>query len=96
MQNDRFEWDDDKALANLAKHGLPFEIGCKVFADSFSVEVDDIQFHEREDRWLRVGLVEGRMLAVAYTIRGERTRIISVRGATPREKRQYHEVEDEE
>lgn len=92
----RFEWDDTKAAANLAKHDLAFEIGCKVFSDDFSVEIDTDQLYDGEDRWLKVGIVEGRMIAVAYTLRGDFIRIISVRGATPREKRQYHEVEDEE
>jgi uncharacterized protein len=96
MKNDRFEWDDDKALANLAKHKVAFEIGCKVFDDDLSVEMDDVQFHEGEDRWLRVGMVVGRLVTVSYTLRGDIIRIISVRGATPREKRQYHEAEDEE
>ena len=96
MQNDRFEWDDEKALANLVKHKLSFEIGCKVFDDDLSVEMDDEQVHDYEDRWLRVGMVEGRLIAVAYTLRGDIIRVISVRGATPREKRRYHEVEDEE
>jgi uncharacterized protein len=96
MQNDRFEWDDNKALANLAKHKVSFGMGCKVFDDDLSVEMDDEQFHDGEDRWLRVGMVAGRLIAVAYTLRGEIIRVISVRGATPRKKRQYHEVEDEE
>ncbi len=96
MRNDRFEWDKAKAAANLAKHDLSFEIGCKVFSDDFSVEIDIDQLYDSEDRWLKVGMVEGRLIAVAYTLRGDLIRIISVRGATPREKRLYHEIEDEE
>ena len=33
MKNERFEWDDRKARANLAKHDLQFEVGCLVFDD---------------------------------------------------------------
>lgn len=38
MQGDVFEWDDDKAQANLAKHGIGFEAAQLVFSDAFSVE----------------------------------------------------------
>jgi uncharacterized DUF497 family protein len=37
------------------------------------------------------GMVEGRLLFVAYTMRGETIRMISARGAEPHEQRQYHE-----
>ena len=36
-------------------------------------------------------MVEGRLLYVAYTMRGDVIRIISARGAEPHEKRRYHE-----
>jgi uncharacterized DUF497 family protein len=39
-----------------------------------------------------IGLVEGRMLFVSYTMRGDVIRIISARGAEPHEKRRYHEI----
>ncbi|HZK99563.1 MAG TPA: BrnT family toxin [Caulobacteraceae bacterium] len=44
-----------------------------------------------EDRYAIIGMAEGRLLYVAFTMRGERTRIISARGAEPHERRQYHE-----
>ena len=42
--------------------------------------------------WLSraLGMVEGRLLFVVYTLRGERIRIISAREAEPRERRRYH------
>jgi uncharacterized protein len=44
-----------------------------------------------ELRFNAIGLVDGRMLFVTYTMRGEIVRIVSARGAEPHEKRKYHE-----
>ena len=44
-----------------------------------------------EQRFLLLGMVQDRLLAVAYTMRGKRVRIISARDAEPRERRRYHE-----
>jgi len=46
-----------------------------------------------EGRWVTLGLDGlGRVLVVVYTWRGEKLRLISVRRATPRERRQYEEA----
>ena len=44
-----------------------------------------------EERYVLPGMVHGRLLAVAYALRGPRVRIISARLAEPRERRRYHE-----
>jgi uncharacterized DUF497 family protein len=46
---------------------------------------------EDERRFNAIGMVNGRVLFVTYTIRGAVIRIISARGAEPHEKRKYHE-----
>lgn len=55
-----------------------------------------IEFDDRrasgELRFNAIGLVDGRMIFVTYTMRGDAVRIISARGAEPHEKRKYHEV----
>lgn len=33
-----FEWDEQKAVANLAKHGVSFETAAHVFNDPFAVD----------------------------------------------------------
>lgn len=38
MQDDEFEWDDDKAAQNFAAHGVSFEAGRLAFDDVFAVE----------------------------------------------------------
>jgi uncharacterized protein len=44
-----------------------------------------------EERFTIIGMVENRLLFIAYTMRGESIRIISARGAEPHERRSYHE-----
>ena len=44
-----------------------------------------------EDRFTLIGIADGRLLFVAYTMREDRIRIISARGAEPYEHRIYHE-----
>jgi hypothetical protein len=90
MRNDDFEWDDAKAVANYARHGITFAMASDVFDDPFAIiELDDSQ-HD-EDRYSVIGMVENRLMFVAYALRGDRIRIISARLAEPYERRQYHE-----
>ena len=39
-----FEWDDEKAAENLAKHGIPFEYASRVFDDLYRIEEEDPDF----------------------------------------------------
>ncbi len=86
-----FEWDAAKEHANLKKHGLDFRTAAKVFLDPHVIEFDD-RGAEDDLRFNAIGLVDGRMLFVTYTMRGAIVRIISARGAEPNEKRKYHEL----
>ena len=91
MVDEEFEWDDHKAALNAEKHGVTFEQARGVFNDPFALEwVDDHKEHG-EIRYRLLGMTENRVLFVAYTMREERIRIISARGALPNEKRQYFE-----
>jgi uncharacterized DUF497 family protein len=86
-----FAWDTAKERANRKKHGVDFRTAAKVFLDPYVIEFDDAR-DAGEIRFNAIGLVDGRMLFVTYTLRGEVVRIISARGAEPHEKRRYHEV----
>jgi len=55
------------------------------------IEFDDRDADD-ELRFNAIGMVDGRILFVTYTIRGSVIRIISARGAEPHEKRKYHEL----
>lgn len=88
----RFDWDPDKASSNLSKHGVSFDEARTVFEDDLFVAFGDPDHSEGEDRYLIMGQsAEGRLLVVAYTERGRRTRLISAREATRKERRAYEE-----
>jgi uncharacterized DUF497 family protein len=86
-----FEWDSAKEESNRRKHGIDFRTAAKVFLDPYVIEFDDLDVNG-ELRLNAIGLVDGRMLFVTYTIRGDIVRVISARGAEPHEKRKYHEI----
>ena len=74
----RFEWDDEKAARNLAKHGISFQEAATVFGDSLSDTFDDPDHSVEERRFLIIGTSrQGRMLIVSHTDDGEVIRIIS-------------------
>jgi uncharacterized DUF497 family protein len=47
-----FEWDDEKALENLRKHGISFSEASMVFADSLSRTIPDPLHSEAEERMI--------------------------------------------
>jgi uncharacterized protein len=88
----RFEWDTEKARANQAKHSLGFNDAQRIFEDPFAIDWLDDREDYGEDRFAALGMVDGRLLFVAYTMPDDTTvRIISARKARPNEKRRYHE-----
>ena len=89
-----FQWDQNKAFANLRKHRISFELATQVFLDSMRIETFDGRETYGEDRWKTVGLVESGLLAVVYTIRekNEVIRLISARKADTYERAQYREI----
>jgi uncharacterized DUF497 family protein len=89
----RFEWDAEKATANVRKHGVSFNEASTVFADTLSATVHDPDHSHGEYRWLTFGMSSfGRILAVSYTDRGVAVRIISARPATRHERKIYEEA----
>jgi uncharacterized DUF497 family protein len=91
MKSDEFEWDNAKAAANLAKHGVSFEQARDAFDDPFAIDFVDDREDYGEQRLILFGMVEGRLLVVAHSLRDERVRIISAREAESHERRKYHE-----
>jgi len=84
-----FEWDDGKALANLAKHGVPFEFATAVFLDPSGVEIDASRYDDGEARYKFVGQINGKLFSVVYTWRSATIRLISARRANAQEERRY-------
>jgi hypothetical protein len=87
-----FEWDAEKAEANLEKHGVTFGEALSAFSDPLSRSIADPDHSADEERFVLLGFSSaGRLLAVAHTERADRIRLISARLASKREKRDYEE-----
>ena len=87
-----FEWDEAKAAANLAKHGVSFDEAKTVFDDPLFVDFYDPEHSVDEHRYITLGeSQQGRLLIVAYTGRDEVTRLISAREVTSTEREAYEE-----
>ena len=85
-----FEWNRDKAEANLSKHGISFDEAKTVFDDPLYIDFYDPDHSDEEERYIIVGQSQQhRLLIVAYTERGGRIRLISAREATRMEKNAY-------
>lgn len=84
-----FEWDDAKAEANEAKHGVTFLEATTVFDDvDFLVNIDP----QDPSRFIAVGFSSAaQVLVVVHAVRAERTRLIPARRATVQEDRLYAE-----
>lgn len=88
----QFEWDEEKADANLRKHGVAFEEAIAVFRDPLELTVPDPDHSDQEERWRSIGLASDLgLLVVSYTERGNMIRIISARQPTAKERREYEE-----
>ena len=85
-----FEWDSDKARANLSKHGIGFDEASTVLSDVLSLTIPDPLHSTHEDRHVTLGCSYWqRLLVVVHTERGGRVRIISARQATKKERQEY-------
>lgn len=83
------EFDPKKDAANIRKHGVSLSEGDGVLNDPLAITVEDV-VAEGEKRFVTMGQnLFGGLMVVAYTHRGEKIRLISVRRAEPKERRSY-------
>ena len=88
-----FEWDEEKAKANLKKHRVGFDEATTVFTDPYSMTIHDPDHSADEQRHIDIGTSDkGRVLVVVYTERGSNIRIVSCRKTTPSERELYEET----
>ena len=85
----KFEWDSEKAEKNFRKHGIKFEDAALVFFDENKIDDFDEIHSDFEERYKIIGRVK-KILAVIYTERGEKNRIISARRADKDEEEDYY------
>ena len=83
------EFDPKKDAANIKKHGVSLSEGDGVLNDPLALTVEN-DIAEGERRFVTIGMnTFGSMMVVVHTPRSGESRIISVRKADPRERRNY-------
>ena len=89
----KFEWDKQKAAANIKKHGVTFDEAVTVFDDPLAGVFNDAEHSFDERREIIIGeSIFRELLIVSFTERGEGViRIISARSATKPERHEYEE-----
>lgn len=86
----RFEWEADKAAANVKKHHVSFDEAATVFYDPLAATFRDPDHSDDESRFVTVGYsARDRLLIVCHAERGAATRLISARRATARERKRH-------
>ena len=83
------EWDSDKAISNVRKHGVDFADAAIALEDPNSITIEDPDA-VREARFVSLGMdPNGRILVTAFAYRDTNVRIISSRKASNQERRLY-------
>ena len=85
-----FEWDEAKAAANLAKHGVDFVRAARIFRGPV-FEAADTRDYSGEERMRAIGEADGLHLVVIYTWRGGARRLISAWKAGRNDRIEYQE-----
>lgn len=88
----RFTWDPAKNAENLRVHRIGFEVAQQVFLTDYLDRCDGREDYG-EDRYVAIGLIEGRCVVVVYTEREDTEvyHLISARKAEPHERRDYED-----
>lgn len=82
-----FEYDEDKSLANLEKHGIDFSTAQELWQDPYLLEIQ-AKFND-ELRFLVIGRIQAKHWSAVITYRDNNIRLISVRRSRKREVELY-------
>ena len=85
-----FEWDEAKNQQNIAKDGIDFQDAQRIFERPFLIR-PDVRREYGEERWVALGDLHGTVVVLAFTMRKEKIRIISVRKASKHERKIYQD-----
>jgi uncharacterized DUF497 family protein len=84
----QIEFDNNKRDRTLTERGLDFARAAEVFA-GVHFTGEDTREDYSEPRYITAGKLDGRMVVMVWTPRGEARRIISMRKANEREQTRY-------
>jgi uncharacterized protein len=87
-----FEWDEAKNRANIKKHGFDFAEAEEMFR-GFILVRPDTRDDYGEERWIAIGMIQGRFAFAAFTEPSPDTiRVISLRRADYEERKEYEKA----
>lgn len=84
----KLEWDEAKRQMTLERRGLDFAEARFVFNGDV-LDIEDTREDYGECRIVTFGHLNGRMVTITWTQRGDKRRIISMRKANEREIEKY-------
>ena len=84
-----FEWDEQKAERNQAKHSISFQFATRAFDDENRLTVIDNRRNYGEIRYITIAKIDNRLYVVAFTFRSSIIRLISARKANNKEVKRY-------
>ena len=86
-----FEWDAQKRQINIKRHGVDFVSVLPLFQGHDAIFFEDTRRDYGEKRFILMGIRNELLFQVAFTMRGEKIRIISARRGNRRERRIYEQ-----
>lgn len=88
-----FEWDSGNLDKSYKKHGITPKEAEESFLDEHLLLLNDSKHSKSEKRFIALGrTTEDKLLFAAFTIRNNKIRIISVRLANKKERREYEKI----
>ena len=87
----KFELDEKKRQTNIIKHRIDFADAIELFKGP-SLILEDNRQDYGEERYIAFGIINNRHIALSFTERSGRIRIISMRKANKREQEKYKEA----
>jgi uncharacterized DUF497 family protein len=84
------EWDEDKRLKNIEKHGIDFIDADILFGSPYLVAPGKTVDGER--RWLATGMIDDIYVTAIFSRRDRVIRLISMRSARNGERKRHQEV----
>ena len=86
----RYTYDHKKRAANLKKHGYDFDDARLVIESDKSVTFEDQRFDYGEQRYVTLGVLRGKVVAIATAETDDEIRVISMRKAELNEEKIYY------
>ncbi|MFN7901652.1 MAG: BrnT family toxin [Holosporales bacterium] len=85
-----YEWDEEKNLYNIAKHGIDFAVAKRIFEEAIITKADTRRDYG-EPRFVSIGTIgDSVVVVVVYTQRNNHVRLISARRASRQERMLYN------